>query len=103
MSEENAVQEEAPNVGTSGAEIPSAPEDTLSATPVAEVGGNVSLEPSPYLTDAVKSYADDLSAKIAALEPAAQAVLTEVINHIADGFINVSVPVGFLRIEKLLG
>lgn len=102
MSEENAVQEDPPVSETQEGGVAETGEIVAQSAEAAPVDTSVTTSANAAVSGETQG-AVDLSAKIAALEPAAQAVLTEVINHIADGFINVSVPVGFLRIEKLLG
>lgn len=86
MSDENAVPEVP-------AEAPAAEPLKSEATP----GTWVSGQPETFTP-----AADDLASRIAALEPVAQALLTETLNHVLDGFINHSLVLGMTRLTGLL-
>ena len=89
MSDENAVPE-----------VPAEPLKS-EATP----GTWVSGQPETFTPATVVvpvAPADDLASRIAALEPVAQALLTETLNHVLDGFVNHSLVLGMTRLTGLL-
>lgn len=63
----------------------------------AETPATVVVQPETFTP-----AADDLASRIAALEPVAQALLTEALNHVLDGFVNHSLVLGMTRLTGLL-
>lgn len=100
MSEENAVPEV--DTGVHDEAPATVVEEGSAAVPAAEAGNAQGGTSAGAATDAVVPPADDLASRIAALEPVAQALLTETLNHVLDGFINHSLVLGMTRLTGLL-